>query len=288
MPTFGNEHLQIDNTHVRTKNNSTTMPSAHISRRDYIRWGNSSSSEPTSTLVLTSKTGWYVDVRILRTPSSSTEAGGHDSMLDCDDAKIFDGIQKESLKIDRLDWAFSGQGHATPAHGDLPAKSRWHHWVDSKTLLSEPAIEDEGFMYPQDDGRTLEKGVMVNPETGVESEYEEMWRDIPVWRPKTWNEGSASCVVLVCEMPERGIRGAIMRLGHWCQGVLRVGEEVWVERWRFVNEEERGKWCLVVRVGDGKVGCEAVFHEDDDELQVGGSVAVGGNDWKVTEICKEW
>lgn len=40
-------------------------------------------------------------------------------------------------------------------------------------------------MYALADGRTLEKGAMVNPATGVMTEYEEIWKDveiIPTWK----------------------------------------------------------------------------------------------------------
>jgi hypothetical protein len=278
------------------------MPAASISHRDYIRRNSGPCTEPTSTLVLTSKSGWYIDVRILL-PEPRPDAGQREKLKkvfkdgDIDDAEFFEEAKGGSLTVERLDWAFSGQSHATPAKGKEPGFSKWEHWLDSKTGWDEPPEEDEGLMYPQDDGRTLEKGGSVNPDTGEENTYEEMWRDVKIGKSSTWPSNNWCCVTLVLEQPEKKSRGSIMRLGSYCQGVKKVGEEFCAERWKYEYPDEckGGKWCLLARVGKGKVGCEVLFSKDnEDEKELGEMIKVGkrldiaGDEWKVTEVESTW
>lgn len=277
------------------------MPTASISRRDYIRRGTAPFSEPTSTIVLTSKSGWYIDVRILL-PEPRPDAGQREKLKsvfkdgDIDDAEYFEEAKKGSLTTARLDWAFSGPGHSTPAKGEEPGFSKWEHWVDSKTGLDEPPEVDEGFMYPQNDGRTLEKGGSVNPDTGEVNTYEEMWRDVPIEKPTTWPDTNWSCVVAICDEPAKQVKGCIMRLGPYCQGVKRVGGNFCAERWKYGYSDAwvGGKWCLLARVGEGEVGCELLLSSNDDEkelgrtVKIGGVLTIGGDEWKVSEIEAEW
>ncbi|KAF2431207.1 hypothetical protein EJ08DRAFT_632498 [Tothia fuscella] len=272
------------------------MP-ANISRRDYIIRGCSPPSEPTSTLVLTSKSGWYIDIRILLSqprPSAKEIEKLKTIFKDenTDDAELFLDPDRKSLSINRLDWAFSGQGHSTPAKGKDPGFSKWEHWIDSKTGLGESPEPDEGSMYPQDDGRTLEKGSSIDAVTGEEKTYEEMWRNVAVVKPSTWPETSYSCVVLVCDEPEKSMRGCIMRLGEYCQGVKRVGKEFYAERWKYAYSDqwEEGKWCLLARIGDGDVGCEVLVNNIDlgQKVRVGEDVDVEGCKWRIHELDNDW
>jgi hypothetical protein len=277
------------------------MPTANISRRDYIRRGTAPASEPTSTLVLTSRSGWYIDVRILlhepRPKTSQLEKlKSVFKDANADDAEFFEEAKKGPLTAKRLDWAFSGQGWSTPAKGKEPGISKWEHWVDSTIPWNEPAEDDKGFMYPQDDGRTLEKGSSINPVTGKKTTYEEMWRDVLIRRPSSWPDTNWQCIILVCEEPKEKTRGCIMRLGPYCQGVKRIGEDFCAERWKYAYSDEwvGGKWCLLARVGDHKIGCEALFSSTDDEkelgerFQVGRTLTIGEIGWTVTEVAKTW
>jgi hypothetical protein len=266
------------------------MPSsASISRRDYIKWGQEPASEPTSTLVLTTKSGWYIDVRILLpNPRLNPDSVPPEK----DDLALWKETSKHgSLSLERLDWGFTGQATSTPSpDGKGPRHSRWEHWVDSKTKIDDPPVSDEGYMYAREDGRTLEKGRMVNPATGVDEDYEEMWADPPVEKPAHWKDDSLSGVVLKCE--QKGIKGSIVRLGSYCQGVLRVGESICAERWTVGAEGDGvgnvGKWVLLARLGGGEVGCERLFAERDADLRVGVAFANGGREWVVTEVDEEW
>ncbi|KAJ6463347.1 hypothetical protein C8R45DRAFT_1025393 [Mycena sanguinolenta] len=119
------------------------MPTAFISFRESIRWLPNEPSEPTQTIVLTSASGVFLDVR----------------------------FNKEGGSAAHLDWAFAGY-RSSPT----PTSTKFTHHIDSRTL--DPLqVVDVGTNTPLPDMRTLEAGEMVNPATGIMAQYEEKWRD---------------------------------------------------------------------------------------------------------------
>ncbi|KAK1511617.1 hypothetical protein CABS01_07575 [Colletotrichum abscissum] len=227
-----------------------------ISFREHIRWIPDEASEPTSTIVLTSPQRRFVDLRILKqTPT-------------------VDGVQ-DTHGIERLEWGIAGTSSSSTRTDDQGAEvrhSRWEHWIDSRTTEPENAA-DEGDMYERPDGLTLEKGRMVNPATGAETDYEELWRDVePVTVPPVGAvaEGGEApkgveCVVLKHEDETGGARGMVVWLGRFCQGISRVGEEVAAERWEWKEGEG---WRRTVRIGDRALPCEVL-------LMTGAALSVG-------------
>lgn len=301
--------------------------------------------EPTTTLVLTSHTRHFVDIRILK-PATVASA--------------FDAPDAESLPPERLDWAFAGKSEIAPlpsrkgsmapsssvdssssnsiggnsgshnggnnggndagnnsgnnsggvgeagngtgtsasggstksyTHPTGPHHSVWTHWVDSR---SDNPPRDEGDCYPQGtaiDDNTLEKGRMVNPRTGLEQDYEELWRELVPRRLP--GEGGMISVVLCAENKDLGTRGVIVRVGGWCQGILKVGGEVGVERWRFggggvgfvgdgLESEGKAKgWERLVKIGGKSLPCQVCW--DRQDLKEGGEIVSGGLKWTVVE-----
>ncbi|KAL1738611.1 hypothetical protein HDZ31DRAFT_50717 [Schizophyllum fasciatum] len=117
------------------------MP-GYLSFREHIRWLPNEAAEPTVAIVLSGKeSGAFVDVR----------------------------FRKDSLGT--LDWAFAGFRHAD--EGD---RARFEHLIDSRTL-NPTSVEDCGTMTVLPEGRSLERGTMVNPDTGALTDYEELWRE---------------------------------------------------------------------------------------------------------------
>ncbi|KAE9979206.1 hypothetical protein EG328_001042 [Venturia inaequalis] len=246
----------------------------HVSHRASIRWLPDPASEPTSTLVLTSSSGWFIDVRILssrETPPPSLEVDDDELLRPSTDET------SRTMSMERMDWAFSGSSKSTSGGKNKPRHSEWTHWVDSKTLYHEPPIVDAGDMYPVSKTRDLEKGSMPNPATGIDTEYEEVWDDMPIDVP----EKSATCSTFLTEDEEKEMKGCIVKLGSWCQGVLRVGKEISAERWKFLVEEK--SWVLVARVGEKSIGCEIAFG-DDKSLEVGETIEAEGREWTVKEV----
>ncbi|KAK6082488.1 hypothetical protein SCUP234_04327 [Seiridium cupressi] len=179
-------------------------PKPSISIRKYIKWGNGTPSEPTSTIVLTSPQRQFVDVRLLLPLPPR-------------------GSVREASK---LDWAFGGASE----HDDTanPPHSVFMHWIDSRHLDAE-AVRDEGDMCPgTSETESVETGRMVNPATGIEEAYEECWID--GLSDSDGKDVDASGFVLRYE-DEHG-RGLMVKTGNHIQGVLRTGQEVGVVRWK--------------------------------------------------------
>ncbi|KAG9232783.1 hypothetical protein BJ875DRAFT_505772 [Amylocarpus encephaloides] len=222
-----------------------------------------------NTLVLTSAGKSFVDTRIYL-PKSST-----DPSLPC----------KEVLPISRLEWGFAGTAQSTPAiHNtstgtlEKPSHTEWTHWVDSKTM---DEVKDEGDMFPKEDGsnEVLERGAMVNPATGQVEDYQEFWVDIEPTKLEGEEERRSWVLKTVTEDDEgRVVRGMIVRIGEYIEGVLRVGEDVGVRRWQWKGSN----WEETLRIGR--------LEEPFDGKEMGTLVEVGhevnGKDgivWKYVE-----
>jgi hypothetical protein len=258
---------------------TSAPPQANISKRISIRWHTNPPDEPTSTLVLTSRSGAFVDLRI-RTRATSSGNG--------------------SSSRDTLDWAFAGQASYAPSrtHPDC-IEGAWTHWVDSNVATGAAAAvdEDRGLMTPLEreagDGgaRTLERGEMRNEEAGgAVQRYEEVWEDVAVAGAGEGKE--VRCVVVRYwgdERDGRGVeRGVVVLLGRYCQGVLRVGDEVTAERWEYgaaAAGSGTKEWRRVFGVGEGSLPCGAVCRESVD-LRLGEEfeLPLSGMRWKVVEL----
>lgn len=234
--------------------------------------------EPTTTLVLTAPSGTFVDLRFLKPVSP--------------------GAPSENV----LDWGFAGHSSsvAYPAGtkgGTLGGKglvrhSTWTHFVDSKVPVGQVVPVDEGDMYPIDSVKTLEHGHAFHPEVGMRS-HEEMWEDEDVTSTSTTSSGSSEaetttaegkkhCVVLRCQDDVKGVRGVIIRLGKYVQGILVTGNEVTAERWEWSSE---GGWKRTKRVGKNMLPCAVLVHEG--LMREGTEVNFGEFEW-VVEGVWEW
>ena len=167
---------------------------------------------------------------------------------------------------------------------------RWVHEIDSRT---DTPGEDSGVNTPLPNGDTLEKGRMVDDEDGQVKDYEEVWRKVDI------DEGIA--VVLECENDE-GARGRVVRVGGYCQGMIKVGERTSCER--HVRDKGNGKWERVYRYGDVEMPCDlacldhGLLRESGEargssegrdratlerEVNIGDNFKVSGYTWRVTE-----
>ncbi|KAL8304568.1 hypothetical protein RB597_004291 [Gaeumannomyces tritici] len=271
-----------------------------ISIRRYIRWPPAMPQEPTSTIVLTSPARRFVDLRILD-PTPAEAAAEQQQQKDGSTPPSLAAVV--ILPASRLDWAIAGTSESwkrtttTPDGSEAVTRSRWTHWIDSRVPAgADPAAAtDEGDMFPQGGDETLEKGRMVNPATGVEADYEELWADeapaaIPaaaaavVATPSGVGEAVVEdgprCVVLRLEDVDRGARGVVVLLGRHCQGLIRVGEELGAERWQWREDEG---WRAAARIGTVPVPCEQAFTRLSELLEVGKELRDGNNVWEVVE-----
>lgn len=247
-----------------------------ISIREHIRWGSEPASEPTSTLVLTSPRRYFVDIRILKEalePAENTKTaalGSHDG---------------RSLGRHQIDWAIGGtsaSAQITREDGNggqgQVSHSTFRHWVDSRTREPEKVV-DEGDMSPGLlPGTTLETGRMVNPATGAETDYEELWRDEEPEQP-------AGCNVFRLNHDARQERGLFVRLGQHAQGVLRVGDAFTAERWQWNTSSSQ--WERLFKAGDDKIqSLTALLEEVGKKHSEGDVIGTAGGVWTVIETSQ--
>lgn len=183
---------------------------------------------------------------------------------------------KDELPLDRLDWAIAGTSSSRmldDGKGGQVQRSKWTHWINSQAADAESQA-DEGDMYPQPDGTTLEVGSMVNPETGIDTAYEEVWDDADPQK----TVGSHTCVVLQHE--EGKTRGLVVRLGRYSQGYFKKGDDNSLERWEWTAE---GGARRTVRIGQQPIPCAETM--GDATFNVGDEVKAGDAVWKVIEVA---
>lgn len=130
-------------------------------------------------------------------------------------------------------------------------------------------------MVPSTDGKTVERGSMLNPATGKITPYEECWASVEAI--PTEKNGKVECLVLLLHDDANEQRGVVMRLGQFCQGVVRSGKSFALERWKWTSE---GGWKREVRIGDLFLPCGSAM---SDELEKGGEVKYQDQVWKVVE-----
>ncbi|KAI0366680.1 hypothetical protein BV20DRAFT_638902 [Pilatotrama ljubarskyi] len=218
-----------------------------ISERLYIRWFPDEASEPTSTLVLTTPSRRFVDLRFFKSTDPSASP------------------------LTALEWGFAGRSVGTPTHG------KWIHEISSRTEHPEGEA-DEGDMFPHPTlpDVELERGSMVHPETGEVREYEEAWKAVPVLAVGGPHDGKAVSILLEMRQDLLGRRGVIVRIGQYCQGIVRDGSKVSVQRWTWTD----GMWTKVGQVGDFDIPCDATW----TKLEEGETVERGGAVWDVKEV----
>lgn len=135
-------------------------------------------------------------------------------------------------------------------------------------------------MYTLTDTLTLEHGHAFHPHLKAVKSHEEMWEDEDVLSTEV--TGKKMCVVLGLSDDEKGIRGAIIRLGQYVQGIVVMGNEITAERWEWTKE---GKWKRTKRVGRQMLPCAVLMGTMG--MGVGEVVRYGEFEWRVQEIW-EW
>lgn len=238
-----------------------------LSLRHYLRWLPDPVPEEdnTSTIVTTSNEYRFVDLRVFKEAllSPSEEVG---------------------QSLSQLEWGLAGTSSSVPAkgsNGEEITHGVWKHWIDSRSLDAD-GVQDEGDNYSLSDGKILEKGRMVNPETGKLTEYEEVWEDLKVERVgRDSSSGEIQCVVIQVHDEKCEVRGLVVRVGQFCQGIMRVGGEVAVERWVWGEDH----WKRTVRMGKGSLPCGEAMQST--KLKLGGKIPCGEQEWTVIELSEE-
>lgn len=186
-----------------------------VSKRVSFRWLSDPPTEPTSTLVLTSPSGYFVDVRIFNAPEYESSA-----------------FETTTPTPEPLQWAFAGtSSHDTidpESDGQPQSRGTWVHVVDSK---HPSGFEDSGVFKDLPNGYSLEFGVMHDDGAGVAREYEEVWKDWAA-RPPHFTVARAESAGEVVE--GGGTKGYYICMAQYAQGVVkdengRLGVVRWVK-----------------------------------------------------------
>lgn len=210
----------------------------------------------------------FVDLRL--TPGSRSGSGGASGAA-------------------RLCWGFAGTSWSP-----TPTSGRWEHEIDSRAADGHDPIVDEGSLEVLENGDVLERGQMVDPDRPALGccDYEELWRDEVL-------AGASQRVSIVLETAG----GIVVRVGRWCQGILKkeareAKEEEEEERGERIGEEEKKRpgggrvlaerWCdgeRVFAVEECEQVCASEVWEHERELAVGQELRVAGTVWRVVERC---
>jgi len=255
-----------------------------ITHRVSIKRGDAPCAEHTSTLVLTSPEGLFVDMRVFNGAVDGDSAGAQ-------------------VMAQEYNWVFAGQAHKFDGGG-----ASWDHWIDSRT--DDPA-EDAGVMSLLPNGDTLEKGAMVN-DYGVKEAYEEVWRDEGVdpaiatvllrLRDKDQRTSDGSVLATASSDPAPhtagpalekteadSVCGVVIKVGRWCQGFVKIDGRFLAERWQ--QAPETGQWTLLYQLGDTNndnlaMPCSVVFesYQDAAHPNIGQELSFGSQQWKYVEI----
>lgn len=179
------------------------------------------------------------------------------------------------------DW-FSAGHTVSKLRDDGQGKQIMHSnfdlWIDSTTIEAEN-VSDEGDMHILPNGDILEAGRTIDPASGHDCEYEEIWsvEDIQVTNLTTENKPEYLCLQMNNGKHQRG---RVIVLGQYCQGIQRDGNNVTVERW--VWESDKREWKLERKVGSGIIPCSLAIAECES-LQAGVCLNFEGFEWNVLE-----
>ncbi|KAI9659808.1 MAG: hypothetical protein M1821_001159 [Bathelium mastoideum] len=243
-----------------------------ISLRAGFRWTDKAGQpliEDTSTLVLTTSTSRFVDIRV-----------HHHTPLPDDR-----GLPHDAGALGLLNWAFAGtaSSHKVTDSGPPYDVCRWTHWVDSRVVLGGEPHDDFANMYNMQNGLALEIGSMRHP-SGEMFPYEELWTDLAIESTNLVEPRRKVCILATMEDSAREAQSMIVRVGRWVQGIVAKGGEISVERWKW--REESGKFERVVKIGRLFLPCFIGFDEGST-TQVGKTLEFDKLVWKVDEKL-EW
>lgn len=236
-------------------------------------------SEPTSTIVLTSPKNHFVDIRIFK------QTHNHEG-------------DEEILPVSSLDWAFAGQSRSftlplRPGQSQAQSHTVWAHWIDSRT--NQPDV-DEGDMTELSDGTVLEQGSTRDKSSGLESRYEELWMDLPIESVSAGQD--RECIVLLAKQDHGRYQGMVIKLGSWCQAILKTDTGLTIERWQALPLQHDGslqgpssecpalvrprQWSRCFKIGRHDLPCSLICQEMRPS-QLSDFWNVAGVHWEVVE-----
>ncbi|KAJ9621199.1 hypothetical protein H2203_007250 [Taxawa tesnikishii (nom. ined.)] len=251
--------------------------------REFTQNDNRVPFENTSTVVLTSRSGYFVDLRILLPANGAAlpNEGGPPTSLPHASAGTF---TTEPVPIQT-------SSAPRPTHA-LRRNYAVHHTLPAATAAPDARTHANTTPSPPPRTSPTTPTAPTSPNTTSPT-------------PRSGRPGSAShrsrhrrrphpspprqSVVLALSDPSRGVSGLVIRVGHLCQGVLAAGGGVTAERFLWSADARGdgggGGWKRVVRVGDLFLPCAVALQAEC--LGEGMVVRYGEYRWVVLEVM-EW
>lgn len=225
-----------------------------LSTRVSIQWLPDEPSEPTSTIVSTSASDHFVDVRIFKHKYPHVQ----------------EGLAPQAFE-DIFDWVITGEEQEIPG----TSKIQFNHAINLQEIMkslktglplleckSEPDIGDFSSIENSEDRK--ETGSMVNPETGKMTPYIEIWRSLnpekstPSMEVREGKdefghkyELSGEIVNWTYDLNEDSRYGRIIRLANWVQGIVYDKSEKThpLSVLRAYFDETSGEFIKVIKYG---------------------------------------
>jgi hypothetical protein len=277
----------------------------NISTRAFIQWLPDPPSEPTSTEVLTSRQKFFVDIRILKKEGNSPSPLSSD--IDWAFAGRSESHQNEPTGTTSTRWHHTvdsrflahpesviDQAQMLPEDPEtgiaLEKGSMVNPGTGVETAYVEGWRETEVKHVPEPSRDILEAFERDLERRGVRFVEGDAERKVVVrgGGNSLLEEGSLSAreVLTCCDLQHedaaRRSRGMVVRVGQFCQGVLRIGDEFAAERWECTPQ---GGWQKVFASGSNlNMPCDVACHLAIRKLRVGSEVVYGpGETWQCVE-----
>ncbi|CAH6719109.1 protein Hri1p [[Candida] jaroonii] len=188
-----------------------------LSKRISIQWPPQEAGENTSTMVIYSKEGHFVDVRIFLE---------NYPVIEENPTSKFDDI---------FEWAMVGDEISLESTIPDTYKLQFTHEIDSLAIMK--AINenlpldqclteaDVGTFWKTDTEDRKETGNMTNPATGKKEDYVEIWRSVSSVQHTPENEvrepaDEEVTPLYVLRIDTDEFHGQMIRSGNWIQGIL--------------------------------------------------------------------
>ncbi|KAJ9649671.1 hypothetical protein H2201_001814 [Coniosporium apollinis] len=242
----------------------TVMTPAILERRSVV-WANGNNNQSISALCLTSVGKHYIDIHV----QTSTVSGQPE-------------LPNEGGPTDRLEWGSAG-GLETVSESLLPQHG-FTRFLRAD-IINDPSHICEGdWFHVEAANHYIERGHRPRRPTGHLTHYEEIWEHIPVQPVKTGTT-NLSIVLTACTPTARGM---VIRTAHVCQGILRINDEVTVERWCWKPRGSRGSrsgnWERVLRLGRLYLPCHLAMEAERWPLRKDSLLEYDNLAWHVTEV----
>lgn len=217
-----------------------------LSTRVSLQWLPDLAFEETSTLVIASPQGHYVDIRIYK-----------DKLLD-------KPISNDEYFNDIFQWCLAGKEVPIKNTSKIIFKSVIDSQAISRSiLLNKPLIDCIGdddvgdFSTIENSDDRIETGEMTNPETGKKQDYIEIWRSLdpeehtPILEVKE-PKNPKSSKVHVLEVSTSDFEGKVVRLGNWMQGIIydKFNKKNPINVIRSFYNNDASEWDHLIEYGD--------------------------------------